>query len=91
MKVNKSYTWTSSHNRKREYSFDEIQEYFQIEDPSVVFCKKDFGKCKAGMFYLYGSGINFYSYTIMDWHEYDQWESLKHLKKSFLEAQAVAS
>ena len=32
--------------------YDELKKYFFIDGSEVIYCKEDFGECKAGNYYL---------------------------------------
>lgn len=56
-----------SHDRK-DYGYQELKEYFLIDGSEVIYCRKDFGSCKAGRYYLVSDG-RWYGcgFVVHDW------------------------
>lgn len=42
--------------KEKDYSYLELKEYFYIDGSEVIYCKKDFGDCEAGNYYLVSDG-----------------------------------
>ena len=42
--------------KQRDYDYQELKKYFFIDGSEVIFCKKDFGNCEAGKYYLVSDG-----------------------------------
>ena len=70
----KCYSYRFSHNKKRDYGYDELKKYFFIDGSEVIYCKEDFGECKAGNYYMvsdgawYGGwGENKAGFVVNDW------------------------
>lgn len=87
----KCNSYRFSHNEKRDYSYQELKEYFFIDGSEVIYCKKDFGWCKAGRYYMVGDG-SFYGcgFVVRDWGTtlngrtleagYDSWTDKEYMK-----------
>lgn len=78
-----------SHNTRKDYSYNELQEYFFIDGSEVIYCKKDFGYCKAGKYYLVYDG-KWYGrdFIVTDWDAVqgreagmDSWTDKEYMKK----------
>lgn len=67
---------------KKDYSYNELKEYFVIDGSEVVYCKKDFGQFQAGKYYLVEDG-KWYgtAFHIMLWHSYDSWAGKEYMKE----------
>lgn len=70
-----------SANTRKDYSYDELKEYFVIDGSEVVYCKKSFGDCEAGKYYLVYDGM-FYGcgFVVRDWHGFDSWCGKEYMK-----------
>lgn len=76
----KRYSYRFSH-KKRDYGYNELKEYFSIDGSEVIYCKKDFGECQAGNYYLvadgtwYGGwGDNKTGFVVYDWNPLKNWQ-----------------
>ena len=52
----KCFSYRFSHNRRKDYGYNELKKYFYIDGSEVIYCKEDFGECKAGNYYLVSDG-----------------------------------
>ena len=50
------YKYRFSHNKRKDYSYEELKNYFFIDGSEVIYCKKDFGNCKKGRYFLISEG-----------------------------------
>ena len=66
---------------KRDYGYQELKPYFNIDGSEVVYCKKDFGKCEAGKYYLVSDG-SFYGcgFVIHEQEGFTSWIDKEYLK-----------
>lgn len=48
----KCYSYRFSHDRRKDYDYNELKKYFYIDGSEVIYCKEDFGECKAGNYYF---------------------------------------
>ena len=83
----KYYSYRFS-NKKRDYSYDELKKYFYIDGSEVIYCKKDFGTCKAGYYYLvldgkwYGGwGEKESGFVVDDCIHFKNWMDKKYMKE----------
>lgn len=51
----KCFSYIFSHSNK-EFGYNELKDYFFIDGSEVIYCKKNFGSCKAGKYYLISDG-----------------------------------
>jgi len=87
MKNWKCYSYRFSHNNRKDYSYQELKEFFFIDGSEVIYCKKDFGECKAGNYYLvsdgkwYGEwGDNKAGFVVNDWTPLKSWTDKEYMK-----------
>lgn len=74
-----SYRFT---NKKRDYSYEELKPYFYIDGSEVIYCKKDFGDCKAGNYYLVSDGEMYgCGFTVNDWIPFKDWLDKEYMKE----------
>ena len=80
-----SYRFT---NKKRDYSYEELKPYFYNDGSEVIYCKKDFGECKAGNYYLvfdgkwYGGWKEKESgFIVNDWTPFKDWLDKEYMKE----------
>ena len=68
-------------SKKRDYDYSELKEYFFIDGSEVAYCKKDFGECKAGNYYLVSDGW-FYGcgFVIHEAHGFRSWTDKEYMK-----------
>lgn len=83
----KCYSYRFS-GKKRDYSYQELKEYFFIDGSEVIYCKKDFGSCEAGNYYLvedgtwYGGwGENKTGFAVNDWTPFKSWMDKEYMKE----------
>ena len=76
----KCYSYRFS-DKKKDYSYQELKEYFYIDGSEVIYCKKNFGNCAAGNYYLvvdgtwYGCG-----FVVHDWSPFKTWTDKEYMK-----------
>ncbi len=83
----KCYSYRFSHNKRKDYGYNELKDYFFIDGSEVIYCKKDFGECKEGNYYLvsdgtwYGGwGKNKSGFIVIDWNPYSGWEGKEYMR-----------
>ena len=67
----------------KEYTYEELKEYFFIDGSEVVCCIRDFGECKSGKYYLLiigGETGNIY--IIDDTDTYVTWRGKEYMKEN---------
>ena len=67
----------------KEYTYEELKEYFFIDGSEVVCCMRDFGECKSGKYYLLiigGETGNIY--IIDDTDAYVTWRGKEYMKEN---------
>ena len=76
----KCYRYRFSHNKRKDYGYEELKKYFFIDGSEVIYCKEDFGNCEAGNYYLvsdgtwYGGwGENKAGFVVNDWTPFNYW------------------
>ena len=73
-----------SHDTNKDYSCKELKNYFFIDGSEVIYCKKDFGMCKAGNYYMVSAfGQIQPGFDVNDWTPipfYLDKEYMKHKK-----------
>lgn len=70
-------------SKGKEYTYEELKEYFFIDGSEVVCCIKDFGECKSGKYYLLiidGETGNIY--IINDTDAYVTWRGKEYMKEN---------
>lgn len=70
-------------SKGKEYTYEELKEYFFIDGSEVVCCIKDFGECKSGKYYLLiidGETGNIY--IIDDTDAYVTWRGKEYMKEN---------
>lgn len=77
----KCYSYRFSHNKRKDYGYDELKNHFYIDGSEVIYCKKDFGKCEAGNYYLVSDGT-FYGcgFVVNDWTPFKDWIDKEYMK-----------
>lgn len=66
--------------KKRDYTYDELKEYFYIDGSEVIYCKKDFGKCEAKKYYLIVNGIWYgCGFVVQDWNSFNFWVDKEYM------------
>lgn len=77
----KCYSYRIDGKEKRDYSYQELKPYFYIDGSEVVYCKKDFGNCKAGRYYLVSDG-SFYGcgFVIHKQEGFTEWTDKEYMK-----------
>ena len=70
-------------DKKRDYSYQELKEFFFIDGSVVLYCKKDFGICEAGNYYLisYCPGLYGYCFVVNDAHPFKSWADKEYMKE----------
>lgn len=83
----KCYSYRFS-NKKRDYGYDELKKYFYIDGSRVIYCKKDFGECKAGYYYLVSDGKMYggwsekeSGFVVNDWTPFKDWIDKEYMKE----------
>ena len=70
-------------SKGKEYTYEELKEYFFIDGSEVVCCIRDFGQCKSGKYYLLiigGETGNIY--IIDDTDAYVTWRGKEYMKEN---------
>lgn len=70
-------------SKGKEYTYEELKEYFFIDGSEVVCCIRDFGECKSGKYYLLiigGETGNIY--IIDDTDAYVTWCGKEYMKEN---------
>ena len=75
-------------DKRRDYSYQELKDYFYIDGSEVIYCKKDFGRCKACKYYLVT--VESYGFSVIDWDSsfdgrvlpagFDSWTGKEYMK-----------
>lgn len=68
---------------RRDYGYQDLNPYFFIDGSEVVYCRKDFGNCKAGKYYLVTEG-SFYGcgFVIHKQEGFDSWIGKEYMKEN---------
>lgn len=68
-------------NKRKDYGYQDLKKYFFIDGSEIIYCKKDFGVCKAGNYYLVSEG-SFYGcgFVVNDWTPFDEWQGKEYMK-----------
>ena len=75
-----------SHNNRRDFSYNEISDFFYVDGSKVIFCKENFGDCEAGKYYLvydgkdYGGWGTSSGFIVRDWYGFDSWHGKRYMK-----------
>lgn len=84
----KCYSYRFSHNKRKDYTYEELKEYFYIDGSEVIYCKKDFGDCVSGNYYLvsddsqYGGWReNKSGFVVNDWTPFASWLGREYMTK----------
>ena len=77
----KCNSYRFSHNERKDYGYQDLKEYFFIDGSEVIYCKKDFGDCEAGNYYLVSDG-DFYGcgFVVNDWTPFKDWYDKEYMK-----------
>lgn len=86
--MSKPYKYYKEHlykikSKGKEYTYEELKEYFFIDGSEVVCCIRDFGECKSGKYYLLiigGETGNIY--IIDDTDAYVTWRGKEYMKEN---------
>ena len=66
----------------RDYSYQELKKYFFIDGSEVIYCKKDFGICEAGNYYLVSDGAWYgCGFVVNDWTPLKTWPDKEYMKE----------
>lgn len=78
----KCNTYRFSHNTRKDYSYQELKKFFFIDGSEVIYCKKDFGDCEAGKYYLISDG-SWYGcgFVVRDWSGYDSLYNKEYMEE----------
>lgn len=85
----KCYNYRFSHNKRKDYGYEELKKYFFIDGSEVIYCKEDFGNCEAGNYYLvsdgtwYGGwGENKAGFIVNDWTPFNYWYDKEYMAEA---------
>lgn len=65
---------------KKNYSYQELKEHFNIDGSEVIYCKKDFFNYQQGNYYLLSNGEWFGCGFVVNSHPYKSWTDKEYLK-----------
>lgn len=69
-------------SKKRDYNWLELKRYFYIDGSEVIYCKRDFGDCIAGNYYLISDGAWYgCGFVVNDWTPFSSWLDKEYMKE----------
>lgn len=75
-------------DKKHDYTYQELKEFFFIDGSEVLYCKKSFGICEPGNYYLVSPAPGLYGncFGVVDWHPFKAWVDKEYMKDGDAEA-----
>lgn len=68
--------------KEKDYSYLELKEYFYIDGSEVIYCKRDFGDCEAGNYYLVSDGTWYgCGFVVNEYAPFKSWIDREYMKE----------